>query len=334
MRNLRETQTRREEGARMRLQAFEDARARLRSFESSSLDDSLLDTVRDLPERMRYPMRRPSAAGGSVAAPGPSSAGLNSAPPPTSSGPSTSATSTSVSSQAQRSSSVAEMRARAFNGSRGDFMDIPPFVPPRRLDPSLPASISRRQPFMPGSSRPPLGRDMFERMGMDVMEVRTDGASSESWMDTMRPLPVGIEVPTSASAVRGSPLPFRNEPSAVPTGQAAPTSSESAGPVGEATQAVTANAAGSSTIAPASIASNEATASGSTRPSEGSDVNQTSGNAQQEHEEVRAMIEDAAPQAAEEGSTQVGTDEGTQTEPGAAGEPERGWPRVYRMWYG
>ena len=81
MRSVREAQTRREEDARMRLQAFEDARARLRSYETSSLDDSLHDAMRDLPERMRYSMRRPSAAGSSAAATDTSSAGPSNAPP-------------------------------------------------------------------------------------------------------------------------------------------------------------------------------------------------------------------------------------------------------------
>ena len=323
----------------MRLQAFEDARARLRSYETSSLDDSLHDAMRDLPERMRYSMRRPSAAGSSAAAAGTSSAGPSNNAPPTSSATSTSATSTSassssVSTQTQRSSSIAEMRARAFNPSRSEFMDIPPFAPRRYQDPYLPASISRRQPFLDipvPVARPPLGLEMLERR-RDAGEVWYDYGSSDSWMDTVPPLPVGIEVPTSASAVRGSPMPFGGEPSTTPTGQGAPTTSEGAPQVGEAIPVDTANAAGPTSVAPAS---NEATASGSARSSEGSGDAQTSVDAQQEHEEVRAMVEDPAPQTAEGSSTtQVGTDEAAQAGSGAAGQPERGWPRVYRMWYG
>ncbi|KAL1727929.1 hypothetical protein EV714DRAFT_286130 [Schizophyllum commune] len=331
MRSVREAQTRREEDARMRLQAFEDARARLRSYETSSLDDSLHDAMRDLPERMRYSMRRPSAAGSSAAATGTSSAGPSNAPP-TSSATSTSASSSSVSTQTQRSSSIAEMRARAFNPSR-DFMDIPPFAPRQYQDPYLPASISRRQPFLDipvPVARPPLGLEMLERR-RDAGEVWYDYGSSDPWMDTVRPLPVGIEVPTSASAVRGSPMPFMGEPSTTPTGQGAPTTSEGA----QDGEAIPVDTAGAATVAPTSVVSTEATASGSSRPSEGSDDTQTSVDAQQEHEEVRAMVEDPAPQTVEGSSTtQVGTDEVAQAEPGAAGQPERGWPRVYRMWYG
>ncbi|KAL1717831.1 hypothetical protein EV715DRAFT_202413 [Schizophyllum commune] len=334
MRSVREAQTRREEDARMRLQAFEDARARLRSYETSSLDDSLHDAMRDLPESMRYSMRRPSAAGSSAAATDTSSAGPSNAPPTSSaistSATSTSASSSSVSTQTQRSSSIAEMRARAFNPSR-DFMDIPPFAPRQYQDPYLPASISRRQPFLDipvPVARPPLGLEMLERR-RDAGEVWYDYGSSDSWMDHVRPLPVGIEVPTSASAVRGSPMPFGGEPSTTPTGQAAPSTSE--GQVGEA---IPVDTAGAATVAPTSVVSNEATASGSSRPSEGSSDAQTSVDAQQEQEEVRAMVEDSAPQASGEGSTQVGTDEAAQAGSGAAGQPERGWPRVYRMWYG
>ncbi|KAL1662989.1 hypothetical protein GGF50DRAFT_128301 [Schizophyllum commune] len=333
MRSVREAQTRREEDARMRLQAFEDARARLRSYETSSLDDSLHDAMRDLPERMRYSMRRPSAAGSSAAATDTSSAGPSNVPP-TSSATSTSATSTSVSSQTQRSSSIAEMRARAFNPSRSEFMDIPPFAPRRYQDPYLPASISRRQPFLDipvPVGRPPLGLEMLERRRGDAGEVWYDYGSSDSWMDSVRPLPVGIEVPTSASAVRGSPMPFMGEPSTTPTGQAVPTTSEGAPQVGEA---IPVDTVGAATVASTSVASNEAAASGSARSSEGSGDAQTLVDAQQEHEEVRAMVEDPAPQASGDGSTQVGTDEAAQAGSGAAGQPERGWPRVYRMWYG
>ncbi|KAL1747179.1 hypothetical protein HDZ31DRAFT_84, partial [Schizophyllum fasciatum] len=207
-----------------------------------------------------------------------------------------------------------------------------------RPDPSLPASISRRLPERPPSPAAPASS---LNDGLDEFIVPPLFDTSDGWLDDIYPLPVGIEVPTSASAVRGSPHSWRDQPhpepgSALATALAgvnrlaarinpsASTSTEDAAPT-------TSNAASASTeaIDPASTTLAASSGSGSgtapANPASGSAWHPEGTNAaRQGAEEVPAMAED----------TGIQTEATMQTEPDVQGEAEGGWSRIYRRWYG